>query len=181
MTTDFGQEKGLNYGQTFFFWRSPEFGQKIALNCGEDFKKIFFIVRKKPPQSDSRLMKIWVRFDYCCFKLPTPLPLRNPGYAPGLMVRFRNLHCVLSSEKTLTLTVSSLRAKQSILFGGSAYQKTVWLHKRKVPGSVAPASNLFILFINSLVVFVQTCWILNVPNHFLSAALIGHWPASYFY
>ena len=31
----------------------------------------YLILAKQPPQSDSRLMKIWVKFIYCCFQLPT--------------------------------------------------------------------------------------------------------------
>ena len=60
--------------------------QKVAVN-GELTGLVFFgdhlILTKKPPQSNSRLMKIWVKFVYWCFKLPKkPFPyLQNPGYA----------------------------------------------------------------------------------------------------
>ena len=37
------------------------------------------------PQSNSRLMKIWVKFVYGCIKLPTPL-LQNPGYTTAIHV-----------------------------------------------------------------------------------------------
>ena len=41
------------------------------------------MLTEKPPQSNSRLMKIWVKSVRCCFKLPKkPLLLRHPGYAP---------------------------------------------------------------------------------------------------
>ena len=54
----------------FVFWRSPVFGRKNRLNFGED---LFFgdhlILTEKPHQSNSRLIKIWVKFVYCCFKL----------------------------------------------------------------------------------------------------------------
>ena len=40
---------------------------------------------KKPPQSNSRVMKMWVKFVHGCIKLPKqpPQSLRNPGYATG--------------------------------------------------------------------------------------------------
>ena len=43
----------------------------------------WFWQKKKTHQSNSRLIKIWIKFVYCCFKLPKkpPPPLRNPGYA----------------------------------------------------------------------------------------------------
>ena len=53
-----------------FFMRSPKFGWKNRFNFGED---LFFgdhlSLTKKPPQFGSRLMKIWVKFVYCCFHL----------------------------------------------------------------------------------------------------------------
>ena len=55
----------------FEFWRRPFF---LEITC---------FWPEKPFQSNSRLMKIWVKFVYWCFKLPkkSPLPLRNPSYA----------------------------------------------------------------------------------------------------
>ena len=78
----------------FVFWSSPKVGQENWLNFGENLSFFFFleitksrpekpfqfwwrpfffgdhlILTQKPPQSDSRLMKIWVKFVYCCFHL----------------------------------------------------------------------------------------------------------------
>ena len=66
--------------KTFFiFLRSPDFGRKNTLNCGEDFFFCFFgdrlIFTETPPQSNSRLMKIWVKFVYGLIKLPKKSPL----------------------------------------------------------------------------------------------------------
>ena len=70
-----------------FFLRSSNFGRKNRLNFGENlffFLGEHLILTEKPPQSNSRLMKIWVKFVFCCFKLPKKpfSSLRNPGYAP---------------------------------------------------------------------------------------------------
>ena len=51
------------------------FGDHLNL----DRKRPFFfgdhlILTKIPPQSDSTLVKIWVRFVHCCFKLPKKPP-----------------------------------------------------------------------------------------------------------
>ena len=55
-----------------------DFGRKKPLNFGEDL--LFFwdhlILTEKPPQSNLRLMKIWVKFVFGCIKLqkkPPPL------------------------------------------------------------------------------------------------------------
>ena len=55
-----------------------DFGGKILLNFGEDFffgDHLFW--GEKPPQSDSRAMKIWVKVAYSCLNLlkkpPPPL------------------------------------------------------------------------------------------------------------
>ena len=45
----FGPKKRLNFGEDFFFWRSPDFD-------------------KKTPQSNSRVMKIWVSQFYYAAK-----------------------------------------------------------------------------------------------------------------
>ena len=59
-----GHEKLSNFGEDFFsFWRSPDFDKKKTL------------------QSDLRLMKIWVKLVYCCFRLSNSL--QNPDYAPS--------------------------------------------------------------------------------------------------
>ena len=56
-------KKGVLWGKDlFFFRRSPDFD-------------------RKPSQSNSRLMKIWIKFVDLCFKLPKKGPLQNPGYA----------------------------------------------------------------------------------------------------
>ena len=60
----------------FFFWRSPNFGRKDRLNFGEDlFFWDYLILTEKPPQTNSWLMKIWVKFVYRSFKLPKKPPL----------------------------------------------------------------------------------------------------------
>ena len=89
----------------FFFLERTQVSQQKRLNFGEDLLfghhlisagitdsilvMTFFwgvdhlILTKKPPQSDSRLMKIWVKFVYCWFHLwKRPPSLRNHGYAP---------------------------------------------------------------------------------------------------
>ena len=33
---EFGQKKRFNFGEDLFFWRSPEFGQQSRFNFGED-------------------------------------------------------------------------------------------------------------------------------------------------
>ena len=83
-----------------FLWTSPEFRWKNSLNFGEDlfffleitsfqlekpfelqwrlfffFLEITFrILTEKAPQSNSRLIKIWVKFVYGCIKLPKKPP-----------------------------------------------------------------------------------------------------------
>ena len=99
------KKKHLIYGETtlqvsaktFFFFgehlilagEKPwifDFGQKKPLNFGED---LFFgnhlIFTEKSSQSNSSLMKFWVKFVYGWNKLQKkPLLLQNPGYAPDL-------------------------------------------------------------------------------------------------
>ena len=77
------------------------------------------ILTEKPPQFCSRLMKIWVKFVYCCFHLskkPAP-PLRNPGYAPGMfnvpVLIFCHLiaseaNCLMIHKSFLAITTSCL-------------------------------------------------------------------------
>ena len=57
--SDFGRKITLNFGEElfFFFWRSPNFGRKKALN----FRDISPQVSDKPSETDSRSMKIRVR------------------------------------------------------------------------------------------------------------------------
>ena len=47
-----------------FWWRLFSFGDHLILT-------------EKSLQSDSRLMKIWLKFVYCCFQLPKKPPLTN--------------------------------------------------------------------------------------------------------
>ena len=81
----------------FVFWSSPKVGQEKWLNFGKDlsfffgdhlisagktvlvlWRRFFFgdhlVLTEKQPQSDSRQMKIWVKFVYCCFHLPKKPP-----------------------------------------------------------------------------------------------------------
>ena len=67
----------------FFFWRPPVFERRKRLNF-RAFREIPFQISDKPWETDSRTMKIWVKF-LCTFltlsKEPPPL-FPNPGYAP---------------------------------------------------------------------------------------------------
>ena len=59
-----------------------DFGGKIRLNFGEDL--LFFgdhlFLGEKPPQSDSRAKKIWVKVAYSCLNLPKkPPPFTKSG------------------------------------------------------------------------------------------------------
>ena len=73
--------------KTFFFSKSPNFGWKNRFKLDKD---LFFgdhlILTEKPLQFGSRLMKLWVKFVYCCFHLSKkpPPPLQNPGYASSI-------------------------------------------------------------------------------------------------
>ena len=63
--------------------------QKNRLNIGED---LFFwdhlILTEKPHQSNSRLMKIWIKFVDWCFKLPKkPPPPPPPPFAKSWLRR----------------------------------------------------------------------------------------------
>ena len=90
------------------FWRRPFFS-------GD-----YLILTEKPPHSDSRLTKIWVKFVYYCFQLPKkppPPPLRIPGYAPGRIIsgmRFtfikKKIHMIF--EQLLTEYVLPIQKKQ---------------------------------------------------------------------
>ena len=84
----------------FFFWRSPNFGRKNSFIFGEDlFFGYHHIFTKKPPQSDSRLMKTWVKFVYCCFQLqkkPPPPPCE-----------FLAMHRNLRGDLYIFITISS--------------------------------------------------------------------------
>ena len=52
------------------------FGRKIRLNFGEDlfFLEITCLWAEKPPQSDSRAMKMWVKVAYSCLNLQKKPP-----------------------------------------------------------------------------------------------------------
>ena len=74
-------------GEVTEFWLRPFFFQILAGKTVSIMVKAFFldqlILTKKPLQSDSIVMKIWVKFVYCSFHLSKkPIPLRNPGCAP---------------------------------------------------------------------------------------------------
>ena len=92
--------------------------------CGAHPKlvKTFFwdhlILTEKPPQSNSRLMKTWVKFVYCCLKLPkNPLPLRNPGYAPGVcMAHFHVIAPGQHNSFRRNVTVVASRWQHSVRF-----------------------------------------------------------------
>ena len=66
-----------------WIWWRPFFFVDHLISAGKLFqflvKTFFFLLNltEKPPQSDSRLMKIYVKFVYCCFHLSKkpPLPL----------------------------------------------------------------------------------------------------------
>ena len=67
--TWFWPEKPFEYWRRsfLFLWRSPVFGRKNRLNFGEELFFVFgdhLVLIKKKPQSNSRLMKIWVKFVY---------------------------------------------------------------------------------------------------------------------
>ena len=86
-------------------------------------KTFFFgdhlILTQKLPQFGAKLMKVWVKFVYCCFHLskkPVP-PLPNPGYAPGMfnvpVLIFCHLiaskaNCLMMHKSFLAITTSCL-------------------------------------------------------------------------
>ena len=62
---------------------------------------------KKPSQSNSRLVKIWVKFVYSYIKLPKkPSPLQNPGYATE-SIRF---NCIIAPDFITNIFVYMLIA-----------------------------------------------------------------------
>ena len=67
------------------------------------------------PQSNSRQIKIWVKFVYSCFKLPkTPSPhpaLRNPGYAPTLSFNERKLMKFVNILRVIYISFYSLTSR----------------------------------------------------------------------
>ena len=86
--TDFGRKIRLNFSEDlffFFFLRPPVFKRKKLLNF-RAFREIPSQFSDKPCETDSRIMKIWVKV-VCTFltlskKPPPPPPFPNPGYAP---------------------------------------------------------------------------------------------------
>ena len=81
-----GQKNTSTVGEDLFFCQSPVFGRKKLLNfwfipekAFEFQQRPFFvdhlIFTEKSPQSNSRLMKIWVKFVYGWIKLPKRPPL----------------------------------------------------------------------------------------------------------
>ena len=81
-----GKSVSISVKTFFFFWHHlflggktvwiSDFDQKIRLNFGEDlfFLEITCFWAKKPPQSDSRAMKMWVKVAYSCLNLPKKPP-----------------------------------------------------------------------------------------------------------
>ena len=105
-------------GPFFFFWRSPKFGWKNRFNFGEDlFFRDHLILTEKPPQFGSRLMKIWVKFVYCCFHLSKkpPPPSRNTGFAPGIFHVLIFCHLIASEANCLMMHKSFLAITTSCL------------------------------------------------------------------
>ena len=97
----FGPEKWI-----FFCWISPKVGQKTDwISVNPFFFGDRLILTEKLPQSDSRLMKIWIKFVYCCFQLPKkpPPPMRIPGYAPNLFCSTYNNWVKLTFNAPLAL------------------------------------------------------------------------------
>ena len=92
----FRPEKAFEFRRRPFSLRPPGFGWKKNLNfwfrpeTAFEFRWSFFlffwdhlIFTEKSLQSNSRLMKIWVKFIYGWIKLTKkPLPLQNLGYTP---------------------------------------------------------------------------------------------------
>ena len=84
-------------------------------------KTFFFgdhlILAEKSLQIGSRLMKIWVKFVYCCFHLSKkpPPPLRNPGYAPGMFNVLIFCHLIASQANCLMMHKSFLAITTSCL------------------------------------------------------------------
>ena len=63
-------------GRPFFFGNHLiSAGNAVSILMKTSFFGDHLILTEKPPQSDSRLMKTWVKFVYCCFQLPKKPPL----------------------------------------------------------------------------------------------------------
>ena len=61
----------------FFFWDHLILAGKTVSILVKTFfilEITYLILTEKPPQSDASLMKIWVKFVYCCFQLPKKPP-----------------------------------------------------------------------------------------------------------
>ena len=97
-----------------------DFGRKIRLNFGEDLFFFFFFWRspcfwaEKPPQSDSRAMKICVKVTYICLNLPKKPPPLNEILATRL-------------EPIFTVVVSCYKAFLSI-FEALSHWVTIKMH-----------------------------------------------------
>ena len=76
------------------------------------------ILTKKPPQTNSRLMKIWVKLVYCCFQLPkkpSP-PLRILGYTRLVAARtFRSPTAAFLSRQDCIANLKQELVKQPLL------------------------------------------------------------------
>ena len=73
------------------------------------------ILAEKSLQIGSRLMKIWVKFVYCCFHLSKKPPLRNSGYAPGMFNVLIFCHLIASEANCLMMHKSFLAIATSCL------------------------------------------------------------------
>ena len=94
----FGWKNRFNFGEDLFFWRSPDFDRKTA--------SIWF-----------KMVKIWVKFVYCCFQLSKKPPslLRNPGYALGIFSVLIFCHLIASEANCLMMHKSFLAITTSCL------------------------------------------------------------------
>ena len=84
-----GEKKLWNHSQFwwrpffFFFWRSPEFGRKKALNF-RAFREISSQFSAKPSETASTSITFQSRsFAHFSLFQNSPPPFPNPGYAPG--------------------------------------------------------------------------------------------------
>ena len=98
-----GQENWLNFGEDVFFLEISWFWQKNRLNLIQDWWKFgWSLPNQTPPQSDSRLMKIWIKYVYSCFQLPKkPLPLCE-FLATRLMITKRFYSAILHSKPKIS-------------------------------------------------------------------------------
>ena len=65
-------------------------GKTVSILVETFFFGDHLILTEKPPQSDSTLIKIWVKFVYCCFQLPKKPPL---PFCEFLAMRLTTMFC----------------------------------------------------------------------------------------